>query len=195
MGLIATCGLALLTIFGAACARLIADELKEWTPRFSEYLIRMAVRGLPEGQRQRYEEEWRGHLRDVPGQIAKIYVASGFLRASRAIARIASRRGQLLKVSGANYVLATEQCMIVRDDGHLLQGGSITWTDCDATVTCGSCSVLIEEHETNPVWRGEPCPDCGSRDRIFERIREEFPAESTLRKIARRAVDHLRLLK
>jgi len=38
---------------------------------------------LPPTQRERFEEEWQGHINEVPGDIGKLTVALGFLRAAR----------------------------------------------------------------------------------------------------------------
>ena len=67
-----------MTIFGAAASllveilrafvsRLLTDELKEWTPRVIERNIRSAVSMLPESKRERFEEEWRSYINELPG--------------------------------------------------------------------------------------------------------------------------------
>jgi hypothetical protein len=73
--------LAVLGVLGAALSRQLTDEFKAWTPRTIEWLIRCAVRKLPEDQRGRYEEEWRSHIDETPGEIGKFYVALRLLSA------------------------------------------------------------------------------------------------------------------
>jgi hypothetical protein len=72
-------------IFVATMSRLLSDEFKAWGPCIIEHLICFAVRRLPAKYRKRFSEEWRSHITEVPGDIAKIIVAFGFIRASRAI--------------------------------------------------------------------------------------------------------------
>jgi len=86
MALISICLLAFLGVIGAVISTLLADEFKNWTPRLVELLIQRAIRSLPADQRARYDEEWRSHANDLPGHVAKIIVALGFLRAARRIA-------------------------------------------------------------------------------------------------------------
>jgi lipopolysaccharide/colanic/teichoic acid biosynthesis glycosyltransferase len=82
MGLIAATIGAVLTIVGIVASRLLADECKAWTPWLIDRLIKNAVRRLSLDQRDRYTEEWLSHVNEVPGQIGKVVVAFGFLKAS-----------------------------------------------------------------------------------------------------------------
>ncbi len=74
---------------GSFLGKLFADELRAWLPWLQERAIQAAVRKLPSEQQERYNEEWRSHLNDVPGEIAKTWVAIGFLKAAK---EISSRR-------------------------------------------------------------------------------------------------------
>jgi lipopolysaccharide/colanic/teichoic acid biosynthesis glycosyltransferase len=74
--------LAVLGIFAAAFSRQLTDEFKAWTPWLINYLIRRAVRQLPENQRTLREEEWRSHINEIPGEFGKLFEALDFLRAS-----------------------------------------------------------------------------------------------------------------
>ncbi len=65
-------------IIALALAQLFADEFKEWMPSLVRKLVSLAVCGLPRDQRERYDEEWRSYVGDVPGQISKIITALGF---------------------------------------------------------------------------------------------------------------------
>jgi hypothetical protein len=63
--------------------KLCADEVSAWLPWIALRITQMAVRTLPENQRERYDEEWRGHLNDVHGgALTKLGVACGFLCAA-----------------------------------------------------------------------------------------------------------------
>ncbi len=92
MGLIRATVLSVLGLLAAVlipiATRLITDDLKEWLPWITRWLVKRAVRRLPEDQRERLEEEWWSHINDCPGDLAKIYVAYGYLAASKSINRI-----------------------------------------------------------------------------------------------------------
>jgi hypothetical protein len=70
---------------GSFLGRLVGDEFRAWLPWFQERVVRAAVRKLPLEQRERYNEEWRSHLGEVPGELSKTWVALGFLRAAKTI--------------------------------------------------------------------------------------------------------------
>jgi hypothetical protein len=78
---------ALFGIFATAVSRQLADEFKAWTPRLIKYFIQRAVRQLPESQRERFTEEWQSHVDEIPGEVGKLVVAFGFLRASSNMSR------------------------------------------------------------------------------------------------------------
>jgi lipopolysaccharide/colanic/teichoic acid biosynthesis glycosyltransferase len=59
-----------------------------WLPKITEFLIQLAVKRLPEHQRARFAEEWRGHVDEIPGDLNKLDAAIGFLRAARRMTRI-----------------------------------------------------------------------------------------------------------
>jgi hypothetical protein len=73
----------LVAVLGSVLSRLLADELKSWTPRIVDSLIQRATRNLPQDQRERFDEEWRSHINETPGELGKLLVAFGLPRASR----------------------------------------------------------------------------------------------------------------
>jgi len=77
-------------IFQTVFARLLGDEIKSWLPWMVERLLRHAVTSLPKGQRERFQEEWRSHLNEIPGEIGKLAVALGFPFAARRMSGILS---------------------------------------------------------------------------------------------------------
>jgi lipopolysaccharide/colanic/teichoic acid biosynthesis glycosyltransferase len=83
MGLIVGLTVFVTGILGTALARQFADEFKAWTPWVIDRLVRKAVARLPENQRERFEEEWRSHINEIPGEIGKFVVALGFVSAAR----------------------------------------------------------------------------------------------------------------
>ena len=78
---------ALWTILG----KLIAEEIKDWLPVVASSITHLAVKLLPESLRERYTEEWRGHLEDTPGRLAKTITAAGFAFAAFKISRLGTR--------------------------------------------------------------------------------------------------------
>jgi hypothetical protein len=87
IGVIGVFFFALFGIFATAISRQLADEFKAWTPRLIKYFIQRAVRQLPESQRKRFTEEWQSHVDEIPGEVGKLIVAFGFLRASSKMSR------------------------------------------------------------------------------------------------------------
>jgi hypothetical protein len=87
IGVIGVFFFALFGIFATAVSRQLADEFKAWTPRLIKYFIQRAVRQLPESQRKRFTEEWESHVDEIPGEVGKLIVAFGFLRASSKMSR------------------------------------------------------------------------------------------------------------
>ncbi len=77
-----------LAIFSSAVARQITREFNAWTPWIIERLTRRAVAKLPENQRERFEEEWRSHIDEIPGDMGKLFVALGFGSAAHNISSI-----------------------------------------------------------------------------------------------------------
>jgi hypothetical protein len=43
--------------------------------------VDLAVRFLPQDQRERFREEWLGHVSEIPGDVGKLVVALGFVHA------------------------------------------------------------------------------------------------------------------
>ena len=75
--------LIFVALLGRLISSLLTDELKAWTPSIVACLIKSAVLHLRQEDRERFAEEWQSHVSDVPGNLAKLYVALGFLGASR----------------------------------------------------------------------------------------------------------------
>jgi lipopolysaccharide/colanic/teichoic acid biosynthesis glycosyltransferase len=78
-------GASFLGILVAALSKQLCDEFKAWTPWAMDQIVKLAIRGLPKNQRERFDEEWRSHINDVPGEVGKFWVAFGFIVASRKI--------------------------------------------------------------------------------------------------------------
>jgi hypothetical protein len=79
-------GLAVLAVVGfvAAIVRpLLTDECKAWLPRLIDHLINRAVNLLPAEKRDRYHEEWRSHINELPGDVSRVLDALRFSIAAR----------------------------------------------------------------------------------------------------------------
>src|ERR1700675_1880325 len=72
----------------AVLASLLADEVRAWLPWITERVIQRAAGSLPADQRERYREEWRGHLDQLPGEIRKFVSALGLFRKRGEMSRI-----------------------------------------------------------------------------------------------------------
>src|SRR5579864_8528161 len=94
VGIVVLVGTFIGGIIYAALSRQIADEFKAWTPWIVERLLSRAISQLPRSRRRRFEEEWRSHVNEVPGQIGKVVVALGFLSAARKMSSILSNAGE-----------------------------------------------------------------------------------------------------
>jgi hypothetical protein len=95
----------------AICTR----ALKEWLPWITRRLIERAVSRLPESERERFEEEWWGHVNEWPGALAKIYIAYGYLSASNSIGditRIGESPRVLQRIQEAGMTSRTFHCSI-----------------------------------------------------------------------------------
>jgi hypothetical protein len=98
--------LAVLGIIGAVISRQLADEFKAWTPWLIGRLVKRAVRKLPEGQRDRFEEEWLSYLDETPGEVGKIAAALGFLLAARRMSSPISIPKRVFDIIFALFALA-----------------------------------------------------------------------------------------
>lgn len=97
MELIGIVVLGVLGLLGAALSQQLADEFKAWTPKIIDWVIRCAVRKLPEDQRERFGEEWRSHINETPGEIGKFFNAVSLLSAPRKMPKSAAIAEPLAK--------------------------------------------------------------------------------------------------
>lgn len=77
--------LAVLFFAASILGRIVNDDAREWLRWITHRLIDKAVSRLPESERERYAEEWRSHLNECPGDLAKVFVAFKFLSAAKSI--------------------------------------------------------------------------------------------------------------
>jgi lipopolysaccharide/colanic/teichoic acid biosynthesis glycosyltransferase len=77
-------------VLTALVSGLLKEELKAWSGWVVERLIKWSVARLPESQRARFQEEWRSHINELPGEIGRLYAAAGFILGARRISVTAS---------------------------------------------------------------------------------------------------------
>jgi Bacterial sugar transferase len=87
MGVMWIIAFAILGVLGAAISR-------QWVPWMIRHIIDRAVRMLSEDQRERFTEEWRSHVNEIPGDAGKLIVALGFIVASSKMAGIPAAAGK-----------------------------------------------------------------------------------------------------
>jgi hypothetical protein len=68
------------TIFGAALSMQVVDEFKAWSPWLIDVLVGQAIRRLPEDQRERYAEQWRGDIEETPVKLGSSFSLSCYRR-------------------------------------------------------------------------------------------------------------------
>ena len=75
--------LAIGGVLTAVLNLLSGGNLKQWIPWFTQRLLRLATRRLPETQQDRFAEEWTSHMNDVPGDVRRVLFAWGCVSAAR----------------------------------------------------------------------------------------------------------------
>ena len=83
--------LALGGMLTAVLNRLSGDALHAWIPWFTQRLLDLATKRLPEDQQERFAEEWAGHSNDVSGDIGKIAFAWGCVSAAQEMASLLNK--------------------------------------------------------------------------------------------------------
>jgi len=68
------------TIIVMMTSRLVLAEINAWLPWLTDRFLRMAVQLLPEGEKERYYEEWSALLLDTPGKLSAAFRALDLIR-------------------------------------------------------------------------------------------------------------------
>lgn len=91
--------MAILTVVGALAlavfGKLLADEVKAWRPKICDAMIKCAASQLLPFQRERYIEQWRCDLEEIPGDLFKLYFAVDLIRGTW-LARISPGASQAM---------------------------------------------------------------------------------------------------
>lgn len=91
MAILTVVGALTLSVFG----KLLADEVKAWRPKICDAMIKCAAFPLLPFQRERYIEQWRRDLEEVPGDLFKLYFAVDLIRGTW-LARISPGASQAM---------------------------------------------------------------------------------------------------
>jgi hypothetical protein len=143
-------GIWILGVVAAALSRLLAEECKAWVPCFTKWLIRLAIAGLPEDQRERYKEEWQSHIDEIPGDICKIVIAVGFVPASKMMSsEMANKRprivnaechiGARVELRGAAIVRANSRGVLTVGIGTSMRASATVLREC---ANCGKSGFI-----------------------------------------------------
>jgi hypothetical protein len=75
-----------------AAGSLLAAEIWSHAEPLARWLVRRAVRRLPEAQRERRQEEWLAHLEETPGAVRKLLHGVGCWSGAPAVGRAVAGR-------------------------------------------------------------------------------------------------------
>lgn len=91
--------MAVLTVIGALAlsifGKVLAEEVKAWRPKICDAMIKCAASQLLPFQRERYIEQWRRDLEEIPGDLFKLYFAVDLIRGTL-LARISPGASQAM---------------------------------------------------------------------------------------------------
>jgi hypothetical protein len=74
-GLVSAVGSVLLILLGGVISSLMAAQVWSWLPGLALAIVRRQARKMGPESARRFEEEWRAHLDQTPGGLAKLCVA------------------------------------------------------------------------------------------------------------------------
>ncbi|MBW7964964.1 sugar transferase [Bradyrhizobium sp. BR 10261] len=67
--------LGFIGVLGAVFAKLLADDLKAWSPSIVSSIIAAATRLMPDQRAARAREEWESHVAEIPGDLSRVCFA------------------------------------------------------------------------------------------------------------------------
>jgi hypothetical protein len=148
MGHLVTFLCAIGGILASALSNQIADEFKAWTPWLTNRLIALSASRLPKRLKERYKEEWSRHVEDTPGQVGKIAVAAGFLKASHTI-RSSHIKDSTSALQRLHYPPILPGTII----GHRIGGDPPN--EADHFYTCQDCGRAVDMRDLGQVFHHE----------------------------------------
>lgn len=81
-------------------------------PWINERMLQHAIERLPAGQRERYAEEWKSYINDIPRKVSKLVAALGLFSAARRMSLIARRRSTLPESSSRIVDIAVSSILL-----------------------------------------------------------------------------------
>jgi len=107
--------MAILTVVGALAlsvfGKLLADEAKAWRPKICDAMIKCAASQLLPFQRERFIEQWRCDLEEIPGDLFKLYFAVDLIRGTW-LARVSPGASQVMLSAVENSEEAAVQWFV-----------------------------------------------------------------------------------
>lgn len=67
----------LITLGAGLAVAIISIELYAWLPRLNDKLLDLAASRVPEHERERWREEWHGHLAELPNSLRALLFSIG----------------------------------------------------------------------------------------------------------------------
>ena len=134
--------LALAGILTAVLNRLSGGALDVWIPWFTQRLLDLAIKRLPEDQRERFAEEWASHINDMPGDVGKIAFASGCVSAAHEMASL---------LNNSAFTRFLDQC---RD---FLNRAMRPFNFAGSTVALFLEDIVLRDSKTSFYEKGELC--------------------------------------
>ena len=113
MGILIAIGGIIGAVITAILLGLIKDEVKDWLPSLISFVLKTAVRRLPEEKRDRYREEWAAHVESYAGRLTQLLQSLLCLSASVSMREpsefsIADKRWrnvkQAIAISGTSFI-------------------------------------------------------------------------------------------
>jgi hypothetical protein len=145
----------------AIAAQLFADEAKAWLPWLTQRIVSLAVHLLPLDQRERYGEEWPGHIDEIPGDIGRVLVAIGFVFAGLAISPDSSEQDRAdasverpVRARGMKYIPGRSNFGLLPEP----EGRSLAFVISSSVNTAILATLLLAGMAAKPVVLGAPMP-------------------------------------
>jgi hypothetical protein len=132
--------MAILTVVGALAlsvfAKLLADEIKAWRPRICDAMIKCAASQLLPFQRERYIEQWRCDVEDIPGDLSKLCFAVDLIRGTW-LTRVSPGASQVMLFAIENSEEVAAQWFVFLEIARLRESVRLIIEDrCCADVAC-----------------------------------------------------------
>jgi hypothetical protein len=155
--------------FSSALARVLADDLKAWIPKVCGRLLDVAVGILPEQLRDRYREEWSGHVQEWPGSIAPVVVSLSLIRAA-ALMRWTGIQNHVREVDDLLNALSRDTAFLEKLSDEFSKSDNSCLNDVTWLSMAGAAGLAVPE----------------SRWTVFPTSSNFSPAQFTLRALRER---------